>query len=102
MRHASPDRTARSGSTWPVANLFVGTYLWKIGLAHAGIVSFFYASTVSPQRVLLYSRIMGKRATARFVPALALAALLAGVATALLFRLSGLTIHYKLIPAQLL
>lgn len=87
---------------WPVANLFVGTYLWKIGLAHAGLVTFFYASTLSPQRLRLYAQVKGKEQAIRFGTALALAVILAGLVTAILFHLLGLRINYKLVPEQLL
>ncbi len=87
---------------WPVANLFVGTYLWKIGLAHAGLVTFFYASTISPQRLRLYAQVKGKEQAIRFGTALALAAILAGLGTAILFHLLGLRINYKLVLEQLL
>ena len=87
---------------WPVANLFVGTYLWKIGLAHAGLVAFFYAAVISPQRIALYARVFGAGPAARLALALALAALVAGMATAIVFRLTGLTINFKLFPDQLL
>lgn len=86
---------------WPVANLFVGTYLWKTGLAHAGLVAFFYASTVSPQRLRLYARLMARRSAARFAAALTAASVVAGFVTASVYRVFGLTIHYKLIPEQL-
>ena len=87
---------------WPVANLFVGTYLWKTGLAHAGLVAFFYASTVSPQRLRLYAKVMARPSAARFAAALATASVVAGFVTAIVYRVFGLTIHYKLIPKQLL
>lgn len=86
---------------WPVGTLFLGTYLWKVGLAHAGLVAFFYACAVSPQRVRLYARVLGPRRAVRLSAALAVAALLAGLATALLFGLSSLEIRYKLTPAQM-
>lgn len=85
----------------PVANLFLGTYLWKAGLAHAGLVAFFWASPASPQRVLLYRRLWGSRRAGCWSAALLLSALGSGLLTALLFRLAGWTIHYKLIPEQL-
>lgn len=86
---------------WPVANLFVGTYLWKTGLAHAGLVAFFYASAASPQRFRLYAKLMGKPSAARFAAALTAASAVAGFVTAIVYRMFGLTIHYKLIPEQL-
>ena len=85
----------------PVANLFVGTYLWKIGLAHAGIVAFFCAAPAAPTRWRLYSRLYGRSGAARLVAALLAGALLAGLATAWLFGAADVTIRYKLIPAQL-
>ncbi|MGH7818921.1 MAG: hypothetical protein ACREQ9_04035 [Candidatus Binatia bacterium] len=87
---------------WPIANLFVATYLWKIGLAHAGLVAFFCAAVVSPQRVALYARVLGRARAARLALALALAAPIAGLGTAIVYRLTGLTIRYKLISEQLL
>lgn len=86
---------------WPVATLFAGTYLWKVGLAHAGLVAFFCAATLSPQRLRLYRKVWGADRTARCVLALALAALAAGLVVALLFGLTGLEIRYKLVPGQL-
>lgn len=86
---------------WPVENLFVGTYLWKIGLAHAGLVAFFWASTVSPQRLRLYRELWGGKPARRLAAVLGAAALVAGMATALLYRVTPLAINYKLIPAQM-
>ncbi|HXG17480.1 MAG TPA: permease [Methylomirabilota bacterium] len=90
--------------TWmsPVANLFVGTYIWKVGIAHAGLVSFFFASLVSWPRVRLYQRTLGDRQGAVFAIVLALAALAAGLLVALFFHVTGLSIHYKLIAQQML
>lgn len=86
---------------WPVATLFAGTFLWKIGLAQAGLVAFFCAVTLSPQRLSLYCDVWGTRRAARRALALALAAVVAGLAVALLFGFTGLEIRYKLVPAQL-
>lgn len=85
----------------PVATLFAGTYLWKVGLAQAGLVAFFCAVTVSPQRVRLYRDVWGAGRTRRWVGALALAAVAAGLFVAVVFGLTGLEIHYKLAPEQL-
>lgn len=85
----------------PVANLFVGTYLWKVGLAHAGIVAFFCAAPAAPTRWRLYARLFGRGGAVRLVTALLVAALLAGLATAWLFGAFGMSIHYKLVPQQL-
>lgn len=85
----------------PVANLFVGTYLWKVGLAHSGIVAFFCAATAAPTRWGMYSRLYGLGAAVRLVAVLLAAALLAGLATAWAFGALDLTIRYKLIPQQL-
>ncbi|HUO87317.1 MAG TPA: hypothetical protein VM617_07985 [Thermoanaerobaculia bacterium] len=85
----------------PVANLFVGTYLWKVGLAHAGIVAFFCAATAAPTRWRLYARVFGRAAAGRLVASLVIAALLAGLLTAWTFGAADLTIRYKLIPEQL-
>jgi hypothetical protein len=89
--------------TWmnPVANLFVGTYLWKVGIAHAGMLSFFLASLVSWPRVRLYRQALGRRQGVRLAAVLALAALAAGLLVALLFRLAGLSIRYKLMAEQM-
>jgi len=90
--------------TWmsPVANLFVGTYAWKVGIAHAGLVSFFFGSLISWPRVRLYQRTLGHRQGTVFALVLALAAIAAGLFVALFFHFTGLSIHYKLIPEQLL
>lgn len=85
----------------PVANLFVGTYLWKAGLAHAGIVAFFCAVPAAPTRWGLYARVFGRSGAARLVAALLVGALLAGLATAWVFGAADLAIRYKLIPEQL-
>lgn len=85
----------------PVAHLFVGTYLWKIGLAHAGIVAFFCAAPAAPTRWRLYTRVYGRDGAVRLVIALLTAALLAGLATAWLFEAADLTIRYKLVPEQM-
>ncbi len=85
----------------PVATLFAGTFLWKIGLAHAGLVAFFCAATLIPQRIRLYREVWGGGRTTRWVLALAVAALAAGLVVAVLFGLTGLEIRYKLVPAQL-
>lgn len=85
----------------PVANLFVGTYLWKVGLAHAGIVAFFCAATAAPTRWRMYARVFGPSGCVRLVVALLAAAWLAGIATAWLFGAAGVEIRYKLIPEQL-
>ncbi len=86
---------------WPVAALFVGTFLWKAGLAHAGLVAFFCAATLAPQRLRLYREVWGAGRTVRWTAALALAALAAGLLVAVLFGLGGLEIRYKLVPGQL-
>lgn len=86
---------------WPVSTLFAGTYLWKVGLAHAGLVAFFYGATVAPQRVRIYRRVWGEAPARKWILALATAAVAAGLVTAVLFGLTGLDIHYKLVPAQL-
>jgi len=90
--------------TWisPVANLFVGTYVWKVGIAHAGLVSFFLGNLVSWPRVRLYQRTLGHRQGTVFALVLALAAIAAGLLVAFFFHFTGLSIHYKLIPEQLL
>lgn len=85
----------------PVANLFVGTYLWKVGLAHAGIVAFLCAATAAPTRWRLYSRLYGRRRTVRLVGILLAAALLAGLVTSWSFGALELSIRYKLISDQL-
>lgn len=85
----------------PVATLFAGTYLWKVGLAHAGLVAFFGAATLSPHRVRLYRKVWGVRRGVRTAMVLALAALLAGLAVAAVFGVTGLEIRYKLAPGQL-
>jgi uncharacterized membrane protein YraQ (UPF0718 family) len=90
--------------TWmsPVANLFVGTYVWKAGMAHAGLVSFFFGSLISWPRVRLYQRALGHRQGAVFALVLALATIAAGLLIALFFHFTGLSIHYKLIAEQML
>lgn len=85
----------------PVATLFAGTYLWKVGLAHAGLVAFFCAATLSPPRLRLYREVWGSGRTRRWALALALAALCAGLVVAVLFGVTGLEIRYKLVPGQL-
>ncbi len=84
----------------PVSNLFVGTYLWKVGLAHAGIVAFFCGATAAPTRWGLYARLYGRRGAVRLVSVLLVAALLAGLVTAWCFGALDLTIHYKLLSEQ--
>lgn len=86
---------------WPVATLFAGTFLWKVGLAHAGLVAFFCAATVSPQRIRLYRRAWGPNGARRWAAALGLAAAAAGLVVAVLFGLTGLDIRYKLTPVQM-
>lgn len=86
---------------WPVATLFAGTFLWKIGLAQAGLVAFFGAALLSPQRLRLYREAWGTQRTLRWSLAVALAAVVAGLAVAVLFGLTDLDIHYKLTPEQL-
>lgn len=86
---------------WPVENLFVGTYLWKIGLGHAGLVAFFWACTLSPHRLRLYRDLWGVTTARRFAAILAVAAIAAGMATALVYRVTPLSINYKLIPTQM-
>ena len=90
--------------TWmsPVANLFVGTYVWKVGIAHAGLVSFFFGNLISWPRVRLYQRTLGHSQGTVFALVLALAAIAAGLLVAFFFHFTGLSIHYKLIPEQLL
>lgn len=85
----------------PVANLFFGTYLWKTGLAQAGIVAFFCAAPAAPTRWRLYTRAFGRSGAVRLVVAVLVAALAAGLATAWLFGRTGVEIRYKLIPEQL-
>lgn len=86
----------------PVASLFVGTYIWKVGIAHAGLVSFFFGSLISWPRVRLYQRTLGYRQGTVFAVVLALAAMAAGLLVALFFHVTGLSIHYKLIVQQML
>lgn len=95
---------AASFLTWmsPVANLFVGTYVWKVGIAQAGLVSFFFANLISWPRVRLYQRTLGHRQGTVFALVLALAAIAAGLLVAFFFHFTGLSIHYKLIAEQLL
>lgn len=90
--------------TWlsPVANLFVGTYVWKVGIAHAGLVSFFFGNLISWPRVRLYQKTLGHGQGTVFAVVLALATMVAGLFVALLFHYTGLSIHYKLIPEQML
>lgn len=90
--------------TWmsPVANLFAGTYVWKVGIAHAGLVSFFFGSLISWPRVRLYQRTLGHRQGTVFAVVLVLAVIAAGLLVALLFHFTGLSIHYKLIVQQML
>ncbi len=83
-----------------VSNLFVGTYLWKTGLAHAGMLAFFLAAPLAPQRWGLYRRVWGG-ATSRLLLVLASAAVSAGLLTAALHGVFDLTINYKLKPDQL-
>ena len=71
----------------PVANLVVATYLWKTGLAQAGIVAYFCAATAAPSRWALYSRSFGSRGAGLVVVLLLAATLLAGMGTALIFGL---------------
>lgn len=85
----------------PVATLFAGTYLWKVGLAHAGLVAFFCAATLSPLRLRLYREVWGSGRTGRWVLALAFAALCAGLVVAVFFGVTDLEIRYKLVPGQL-
>lgn len=87
----------------PVAALFTGTYLWKIGLAHAGLITFFCATTLTPQRWMLYRRVYGRNQARGLYLGLAAAALLSGILTALLYAATdALDIGYKLIPQQML
>lgn len=86
---------------WPVATLFAGTFLWKIGLAQAGLVAFFCAATISPHRLSLYREAWGTGRTVRRALALALGAVTAGLVVAVLFGFTGLEIRYKLVPGQL-
>jgi hypothetical protein len=86
----------------PVANLFVGTYVWKVGIAHAGLVSFFFGSLISWPRVRLYQKALGHRQGTVFAVVLALAAIAAGFLVALFFHFAGLSIHYKLVAQQML
>lgn len=85
----------------PVANLFVVTYLWKVGLAHAGVVAFLCAAPAAPTRWGIYARLYGRPGALRLILVLLAAALLAGLATAGLFGALDLTIRYKLLPEQL-
>ncbi len=86
----------------PAATPFIGTYLWKVGLAHAGLVAFFCAAPVTPVRLLRLHRDLGKQAAITLALLVAGAAVAAGFSTALVYRLAGLTIRYKLVPEQLL
>jgi len=90
--------------TWmsPVTNLFVGTYVWKVGIAQAGLVSFFFGSLISWPRVRLYQRTLGHRQGTIFAIVLALAAIAAGLLVALFFHFTSLSIKYKLIVEQML
>lgn len=86
---------------WPVAVLFAGTYLWKTGLAHAGLIVFFLATTITPQRCILYRKIYSHHQAARLILTLCLSALFGGFMTALFWHLTGLQIRYRLLPEQL-
>jgi hypothetical protein len=86
----------------PVANLLVATYLWKTGIAHAGLVSFVLASAATLTRRRLYRATLGDDAGSRLWWAFLAAGFLAGIGTAIAFRALGLTIHYRLMREQLL
>lgn len=85
----------------PVGNLFLGTYLWKVGLAHAGLIAFFAAAPLSPVRLRSYRDLFGRRDGLRLGAVIAASALAAGVVTALFWGLLPLEIRYKLIPDQM-
>jgi hypothetical protein len=86
----------------PVASLFVATYLWKTGIAQAGLVSFVLASAATLTRRQLYRRALGNQAGERLWRTLLLVGVFAGIATGIIFWAFGLTIHYRLSSEQLL
>ncbi len=86
----------------PVANLLVATYLWKTGIAHAGLVSFVLTSGATLTRRRLYRATLGDQEGSKLWWAFLAAAVLAGIGTAVVFRALGLTIRYRLIREQLL
>ncbi len=86
----------------PVASLFVATYLWKTGIAQAGLVSFVLASAATVTRRQLYRTTLGDHAGERLWRMLLLVGVFAGIATAIVFWAFGLTIHYRLSSEQLL
>lgn len=86
----------------PVANLLVATYLWKTGIAHAGLVSFVLASAATLTRRRLYRATLGDDAGSTLWWAFLAAGFVAGIGTAIAFRALGLTIHYRLMREQLL
>jgi hypothetical protein len=86
----------------PAAMPFIGTYLWKTGLAHAGLVAFFCPAPMTPARLLRFRRDLGMRAAVTLALLLTGIAVASGMITALVYRAAGLTIHYKLIAEQLL
>ncbi len=86
----------------PVAALFVATYLWKTGIAHAGLASFLLAGTVAWPRLLVYRRVFGTPWMLRGATVMVAASVLAGILVAIAFHVLGLTIHYKLVAEQML
>lgn len=85
----------------PVGNLFLGTFLWKVGLAHAGLVAFLTAAPLSPARLRCYGAVFGRDRAWRLGVVLALSSVAAGLLTALLWGVLPLEIRYKLIPEQM-
>jgi hypothetical protein len=79
-----------------------GALVLAILAAAAGLVAFFCAAPMTPTRLLRFRRDLGMRAAVTLALLLTGTAVASGMITAVLYRLTGLTIHYKLIPEQLL
>ncbi len=86
----------------PVANLFVATYLWKTGIALSGFVAYLYGVFLSPLLWPVYVQSLGKKGTFYLLCILAAGVIAASMGVTAMWKLAGLSIHYKLSPNQLL
>ncbi|MFQ5882597.1 MAG: hypothetical protein ACE5I9_09020 [Candidatus Methylomirabilales bacterium] len=86
----------------PIANILIGTYLWRGGIALAGLVAFWFTAAAAPHRIWYYRRMLGWRLALLLAGIVLLAAILSGLTVAGIFGLLQIKIKYQYAIAQTL
>ncbi len=86
----------------PIANILIGTYLWRGGMALAGLVAFWFTAAAAPQRIWYYRSMLDWRRALLLAGVIVLAAVIAGLAVAGSFDLLEIKIKYQYAIAQTL